>query len=73
MLAKQEAYLMKLNSTKAREIEKDLLSFYTNATAYLMKWFEFSDENYLKNIECQSLSREIEYEELRKTVAVLGK
>jgi hypothetical protein len=29
---------MKLNSTKAREVEKDLLSFYTNAIAYLMKW-----------------------------------
>jgi hypothetical protein len=32
-----EAYLTKLNSTKAREVEKDLLSFYTNAIAYLMK------------------------------------
>jgi hypothetical protein len=53
-------YLMKLNSTKAREVEKDLLSFYTNAIAYLMKWFNFSDKNYLKHIECLSLSREIE-------------
>jgi hypothetical protein len=66
-----EAYLKKLNSTKAREIEEDLLSFYTSAIAYLMKWFNFSDENYLKHTECLSLSREIEYEGLRKTVAVL--
>jgi hypothetical protein len=66
-----EAYLMKLNSTKAREVQKDLLSFYTNSIAYLTKWFNFSDENYLKYIQCLSLSREIEYEELRKTVAVL--
>jgi hypothetical protein len=33
-----EAYLMKLNSTKAHEVEKDPLSFYINAIAYLMKW-----------------------------------
>jgi hypothetical protein len=66
-----EAYLVKLNANKAREIEKDLLSFYTSAIAYLMKWFNFSEENYLKHIECLSLSREIEHEELRKTVAVL--
>jgi hypothetical protein len=39
---------MKLNSTKVREVQKDLLSFYTNAIAYLTKWFNFSDENYLK-------------------------
>jgi hypothetical protein len=32
-----EAYLMKLNSNKAREVEKDLLSSYTNAIAYPMK------------------------------------
>jgi hypothetical protein len=50
-----KAYLTKLNSTMARKIEKDLLSFYTNAIAYLMKWFNFSDENYLKHIECLSL------------------
>jgi hypothetical protein len=62
---------MRFNSTKAREIEKDLLSFYTNAIVYLMKWFNFSDKNYLKHFECLSLSRQIEYEELRKTVAVL--
>jgi hypothetical protein len=31
-----EAYLMKLNSTKAREAEKDPLSFYTNSIAYFM-------------------------------------
>jgi hypothetical protein len=55
-----EACLMKLNSTKTREAEKDRLSFYTNAIAYLMKWFNFSDKNYLKHIECLSLSREIE-------------
>jgi hypothetical protein len=44
-----EAYLTKLNSTKTREAEKDLLSFYTNAIAYLMKWFNFSDDNYLSH------------------------
>jgi hypothetical protein len=71
MLAKQQRNIMKLNSTKARETEKDLLSSYTSAITYLMKWFNFSDEKYLKHIECLSLSREIEYEELRKTVAVL--
>jgi hypothetical protein len=65
------AHLMKLNSTKACEIEKDPLSFHTNAIAYLMKWFNFSDENYLKQNECLSLSCEIEYEELWKAVAVL--
>jgi hypothetical protein len=29
-----EAYLMKLNSTKAHEVEKDLLLFYTNALTH---------------------------------------
>jgi hypothetical protein len=66
-----ETYLMKLNSTKAHKIEKDVLSFYTNAITYLMKWFNFSDKNYIKHIECLSLSHETEYEELWKTVAVL--
>jgi hypothetical protein len=55
-----EVYLMKLNSTKAHEVEKDVLSFYTNAIAYLMKWFNFSDKDYLKHNECISLSHEIE-------------
>jgi hypothetical protein len=41
-----DAYLMKLNSSNTREVEKDPLSFYTNAIAYLMKWFNFSDDNY---------------------------
>jgi hypothetical protein len=66
-----EAYLMKLSSTKTRKIEKYPLSFYTNAIAYLIKWFKFNDENYLKHIECLSFSAEIEYEELQKTVALL--
>jgi hypothetical protein len=44
-----EAYLMKRISTKAQEVEKDLPSFYTNAIAYLMKWLNFSDENYLSH------------------------
>jgi hypothetical protein len=44
-----EAYLMKLHSNKAREVEKVQLSFYTNAIAYLMKWFNFSVENYLSH------------------------
>jgi hypothetical protein len=38
-----------------------------NAIAYLMKWFNFNDNNYVKHIECLSLSREIVYEELQKT------
>jgi hypothetical protein len=36
-------------TTEAGEIEKDLLAFYTNAIAYLIKWFNFSEENYLSH------------------------
>jgi hypothetical protein len=36
-----------------------------------MKWFNFSDRNYFKHIECLSLSYEIEYEEMWMVEAVL--
>jgi hypothetical protein len=36
-----------------------------------MKWFNFSDKNYVKHIECLGLSREADYVELRKVVAGL--
>jgi hypothetical protein len=36
-----------------------------------MKWFNLSDDNYLTNNECLSLSCEMKYEELWKAVAVL--
>jgi hypothetical protein len=53
MLAKQQnnrgiCYETQFNQDPS-EVEKDLLSFYTNAIAYLMKWFNFSDENYLSH------------------------
>jgi hypothetical protein len=67
-----EAGLMKLNSMKATEVEKDLSTFYTNGLTYLMKRFNFSDKNYLKHIECFSLSCEIEYEERQKAMAMMG-
>jgi hypothetical protein len=35
-----------------------------------MKWFNCRGENYLKHVECVSLSREIENDALRKSVAV---
>lgn len=50
------AYLMKL---KACIGEKEPLSFHTNATAYLMKWFNFSDENYFTQNEHLSLACEM--------------
>jgi hypothetical protein len=55
-----EAYIMKLNSVNSRKVIKNLVPFYTNATAHLMKRFNSSDENYAKHIECFGLSRELE-------------
>jgi hypothetical protein len=67
----REVYLMKLNWIKLRKVEKDLLSFYTNTNAHLMKWFNSSDESHVKHIEYLSLIREMEQRKLRKGVAVL--
>lgn len=36
-----------------------------------MKWFNFNDKNYVKHVLCLGLSREVQYEDLRKAVAVL--
>jgi hypothetical protein len=37
----------------------------------LMKWFSVSDKNYLKHIECLTLSCDVEYEGLWMYVVVL--
>jgi uncharacterized membrane protein (DUF485 family) len=71
MLAKQQRHIL-WNSIQPRSVRlRKTCCLLHNVIAYLMKLFNFSDENYLKHIECLSLSRELEYEELRKTVAVL--
>jgi hypothetical protein len=62
---------MKLNSTKVRTFEEVLLSFCTNAIEYLTKWFYFSDEYYIKHVDCVSSPSETVYEEVPKSVTVL--
>lgn len=56
--------LQKFPTTQATAIENDLLNFYDKAVTYLNKWFDFSDQNYLKHISCLAVNREFSFQEL---------
>lgn len=45
--------------------------FYTNINTYLSKWFNFSDDNIFKVIECLQLKNEISFDDLVKVVKTL--
>jgi hypothetical protein len=47
------------------------MSFWTNAKACTVKWYKFTDQNYIAHIERLTLSHEAAYRALRKNVAVL--
>jgi hypothetical protein len=59
--------IMNLNSTNVCKTEEDLMSFYTNSVAYLIKYFSFRDESYLKHVDRSA----VKYEKPRKIVAML--
>ena len=56
--------LQKFPPAQAAAIENYLLKFYERATAYLKKWFDFSDQNYLKHVSCLAVKSEFSFQEL---------
>lgn len=45
--------------------------FYQRVLAYLNKWFDFTDGNYLKHISCLDFKREFRFQDLRGAAEAL--
>ncbi|KAK6195887.1 hypothetical protein SNE40_001222 [Patella caerulea] len=68
-----EEYLSQLNDNKSSPVITDFLLFYSNAIKYLEKWFQFSDKNLFKKIECLSLTDpNLSYSNLKGIVTSLS-
>ncbi|MGH0142044.1 UNVERIFIED_CONTAM: hypothetical protein FKN15_075305, partial [Acipenser sinensis] len=63
--------LKKFPASQATSIKEDFLIFYQYAFTYLTKWFDFSDENHLKQLLCLALNKEFNFSELCEAVEAL--
>lgn len=60
-----------LKANKYEKFKKVFGLFFVNVNTYLSKWFNFSDDNIFKVIECLKLNNEISYNDLMKVVKTL--
>lgn len=60
-----------LKANKYEKYKTIFGQFYININTYLSKWFNFSDDNILKVIECLQLNNEISFNDLVKAVKTL--
>uniref|UniRef100_A0A3B1JNJ2 DUF4371 domain-containing protein n=1 Tax=Astyanax mexicanus TaxID=7994 RepID=A0A3B1JNJ2_ASTMX len=56
---------------KAATIKHDFSNFYKTALNYLEKWYDFTDNNYQKNVRCLALKSSFTFSQLSDAVEVL--
>lgn len=60
-----------LKANKYEKYKKIFGQFYINVNTYLSMWFNFSDDNIFKVIQCLQLNNEMSYNDLVKVVKTL--
>uniref|UniRef100_A0A3B1JVS3 HAT C-terminal dimerisation domain-containing protein n=1 Tax=Astyanax mexicanus TaxID=7994 RepID=A0A3B1JVS3_ASTMX len=65
------AILQQFPDQKAATIKHDFSNFYKTALNYLEKWYDFTDNNYQKNVRCLALKSSFTFSQLSDAVEVL--